>query len=601
MSKASWIWVLGAGGLVLAQVVASLLLPQTFALTAFSDIIQFFLLLSGTLVFLPILFTTEGRVRVFWAFLMVGVGLWWIYQLILMYFEIGLRQDVPNPFVGDVVLFLHIVPMMAALAMQPHKEQDERTTRLGSLDFALLLAWWLYLYLFAVIPWQYAFSDATKNGNSFNALYLTEKMAFLAGLVVLWWNSNRSWKTVYAHLFGASLTYSFSSYFVNWAIDRNIYYSGSLYDIPLVVSMAWFTFAGVTALHLAPPQQPGIRKENHGVWVARLGMIAIYSLPLFAAWSLFDTSIPSQVRTFRLAVTLGSMLFMGILVFLKQHLLDNELLGLLRTSQDSVDNLKRLQAQLVQSEKLASLGQLVGGAAHELNNPLTAMLGYADLLAETPLTDEQRAMAEKIGHQVRRTKNLVANLLSFAKQTPAEKTMVDVNSLAQTAVKLAQPQLRTHNIELRTELGSHLPQVLGDSNQLLQVCLQVINNGLYAMAETGGVLRVITHAAEDLVILEFVDDGPGAQDPDRVFDPFYTTRPVGQGTGLGLSACYGIVQEHQGKIMCRNRAEGGATFRVELPAAARKTSPHGKAEGDAEQSSAEHGSGTATLTLRPTP
>ena len=162
-----------------------------------------------------------------------------------------------TPLQGTCLLFLHIVPMMAALAMQPHKEQDERTTRLGSLDFALLVAWWLYLYLFAVIPWQYAHSDVIKFGNSFNALYLTEKMAFLAGLVVLWWNSNRAWKTVYAHLFGASLAYSFSSYFANWAIDRNIYYSGSLYDIPLVVSMAWFTFAGVTALHLAPQQQHG--------------------------------------------------------------------------------------------------------------------------------------------------------------------------------------------------------------------------------------------------------------------------------------------------------------------------------------------------------
>src|SRR5437588_12554336 len=125
------------------------------------------------------------------------------------------------------------------------------------------------------------------------------------------------------------------------------------------------------------------------------------------------------------------MMLMGSLVFLKQHLLDRELLSLLRQSEESFDSLQRLQAQLVQSEKLASLGQLVGGAAHELNNPLTAMLGYADLLAETPLKDEQRVLADKIAQQVRRTKGLVSSLLSFAQQVPAEKILLDMNATAQ--------------------------------------------------------------------------------------------------------------------------------------------------------------------------
>jgi two-component system NtrC family sensor kinase len=123
--------------------------------------------------------------------------------------------------------------------------------------------------------------------------------------------------------------------------------------------------------------------------------------------------------------------------------------------------LGRVQAQLVQSEKLASLGQLVGGAAHELNNPLTAMLGYSEMLSATELNREQRAITEKIVQQVRRTQNLTSSLLSFAKQAPSEKHLLDLNVLVSTALKLNQPQLRTANVEVRTDLGGNLPNIAG--------------------------------------------------------------------------------------------------------------------------------------------
>jgi two-component system NtrC family sensor kinase len=235
-----------------------------------------------------------------------------------------------------------------------------------------------------------------------------------------------------------------------------------------------------------------------------------------------------------------------------------------------------VQAQLVQSEKLASLGQLVGGAAHELNNPLAAMVGYSDLLAATGLSNEQRALMQKIEQQVRRTRTLVSSLLSFAKQVPAEKTLVDINALVQTAVKLCLPQARGPNVQVRTDFASDLPRVLGDSNQLLQVCLHITNNALHALTDSGGVLTVSARLEDTTVVLEFSDNGPGMQEPDRVFDPFYTTRPVGQGPGLGLSVCYGIIQEHNGKIMGQNRPEGGAIFRIELPAVMDPASAHGR-------------------------
>jgi signal transduction histidine kinase len=567
---------------------AALLLRRGYALTFVSDTSQALLLLSATLAMIPNAAAAKGRVRVFWWMMLAGLGSWFIYQLSWNYFELYRHEEVPDLFVGDIVLFLHLVPMIAALAMQPHQQQDHRDVRLGSLDFALLFAWWIYLYLFTVIPWQYAFPDLASYDHNLNALYLTEKVVFLGGLCILWVRSSSGWRWIYAHLFGASLLYALTSYSANWAIAHKVYYTGSLYDVPLAVSMAWFTVLALLG-RSQEKQQEGERRSTHGVWVARLGMVTTFSLPLFAIWMLFDHAAPAPVKEFRMLLTLGTMMLMGMMVFLKQHLLDRELLCLLGSSQESFESLKRLQAQLVQSEKLASLGQLVGGAAHELNNPLAAMLGYTDLLASSNLDEEQRQLTDKIGQQVRRTRVLVASLLSFAKQVPGKKIPLDLTALVQTVAKLSQPQLRARGIELHTGLASNLPMILADSNQLLQVCLHIINNSVQALEETpNGKLNLFTRQEGTDVVLEFCDNGPGALEPERVFDPFYTTRPVGKGTGLGLSACYGIVQEHQGRIVCRNQPDGGASFRIELPAisTSSRESTSSRAEGRARAAAA---------------
>lgn len=565
MSWRAKIWLTAACGLVVVQAAGSLLLPQQFALIAVSDSIQFLLLLSAVLALLPNIVASQGRTRLFWGLMTLGVVFWFAYQSLWTYFEVVLRRDVPNPFVGDIVLFLHLVPMTAALALQPHLEHDERTARLGSWDFALLLVWWLYLYLFAVIPWQYVQSNEVIYERNLNALYLTEKIVFLGALALGWWHSHPSWKFVYAHWFGASLTYALSSYLANWAIERNLYYSGSLYDVPLVFSIAWITAIGLLSPGRAQKQWSDPHAGAYGVSVARVGMVAVFTMPLLAMWSVLGSAAPPKIRTFRLVLTLGSMLGMGAMVFLRQHLLDLELVGLLRSSQESFDSLQRLQQQLVQSEKLASLGLLVGGAAHELNNPLTAMLGYSDLLVTTKLGNEQRLLAETIGQQVRRAKSLIASLLSFAKQVPRDKTPLDVNALAQTTIKLSQSQLRDRGLEVQTDLAGGLPQVLGDSNQLLHVCLHIASSALHGAKKAGGILRVRTCREEDHVVLEFSSDRSAAPGRDRGSDPFLRIPKPGQEGGLGLNACYGIIQEHQGRMVRQNQTEDIEIFRIELP------------------------------------
>jgi two-component system NtrC family sensor kinase len=275
------------------------------------------------------------------------------------------------------------------------------------------------------------------------------------------------------------------------------------------------------------------------------------------------------VHEFRILVTLGAVLPLGILAFLRHDLVDRERLRLLRASEESIDNLKRLQMQFVQSEKLASIGQLVGGAAHEINNPLTAILGYSELLADDPsISEKTKSVAEKIRDQARRTKTLINNLLSFARQTPSgQRSTLDINAIVNTSTQFRRFDLRGKNIRIEAQTTPGIPEVRGDMNQLLQVFSNIINNAVYAMQDTGGgTLTVRTLHEKGNVVILFSDTGPGMRDPRLVFDPFYTTKPVGKGTGLGLSICYGLIQDQGGQISCYNRPEGGATFRIELPA-----------------------------------
>ena len=561
MSKRNKVW-LGAVAAILATlIVGALILPKSFALAALCDITDTLLLASAAIAFIPLTLRSRGRMRMFWSLIALGLTFWLSYQLFWTYYEVVLRREVPDLCVFDVVLFLHVVPLMAALALRPHAPRDEYAARLGRLDFALLLVWWFYLYVLIVMPWQYVVADVAAYDRNLNSVYIAENIALLAGLFACWAGTKGHWRSLYAGLFGMSLCYTLGSALANWAITRNVYYTGGFYDIPIAASMAWLTWIGLSTKAAEPQADTRETSTVYGVWIARCSMIAVFSLPLFAAWAMSDNAVSPHIRVFRLALTLAAAFLMGLLVFARQHLLDRELIHLLDQSQDSFDNLQRLQAQILQSEKLASIGQLVGGAAHELNNPITAMLGYSEMLLSTHLTAEQQPLAAKIAQYVRRTKSLVASLISFARQAPAPKSPVDLNTLARTAVKLTQPQWKALSIEVRTKFDPALPKVLGDSNQLLQVCLQLVANCLHVLNERGG--RVMTVSTESLAGISIVQIATEAVPVTPSSDGAAT--PLDLEDGLGLSACQGILQEHHGQISQERRDDGTVLLRVELP------------------------------------
>ena len=315
---------------VCAHVLLSLLARRGFALTAFGDILQNTVLLGATIAFFANVRTSSPKGRLFWALMGLGLGLWLASQVMWTCFEVFLRHEAPNPFVGDVILFLHIVPMMAAVAIQPHVQRDDRTIRAGMLDFALLLIFCLFLYLFIVIPWQYVHPVETLYGRSFDLLYVSEELVLACGLFLVWRRSQGAWRSIYFQMFGATLTYCVASLAASEAIDLHLYHTGSLFDVPLVAAMLWFIRIGFLPREAAT-QVPAeeVHGRSYGIWKARLAMVAVFVTPLMVAWAEFGGNAPQSVRTYRLWLTVAVMLVMGALVFLKQHILDQELLNLL--------------------------------------------------------------------------------------------------------------------------------------------------------------------------------------------------------------------------------------------------------------------------------
>ncbi len=571
MSWACWALTLSWVLLVGSYTVAALTVHNGPGLTAFGDVVQCLAAMFACGGLILNWRTTEKRTRVFWVLLALGCFAWLVGQTIWTYFEVDLRQSVPNPFIGDVILFLHPVPMIGALALKPHDKRDDLNVHIGYLDFSLLLVWWVYLYLFIVIPWQYVAPNVLAYGWSYDHLAAIENLSLVVGFAVLITKARGAWKEVYAHLFSASLLYAAGSYITNRAIDRMDYYTGSPFDLPLVASFVWFGTAGIMAYRLKPPREVSASDSDRSkIWAARLAMTAVFSIPLMALWSLWSTRNPPDVRMFRIGVTQVTLMVAALLIAMRQRLVDHDRIRLLEQSHESFENLKHFQAQMVQTEKLVSLGQLAAGAAHEINNPLTGILGYSDLLVDDPaLGERQRVVAEKIRTLSRRIKTLVTSLLSFARRVPSEKLALDLNQVIASALHLSNLDLRGKHIRVQNEADPDLPHIYGDANQILQVFFNLISNAVDALEEVGGGKLVIrtSHDQEKLSI-EFSDSGPGIKSPRQVFDPFFTTKPVGKGTGLGLSICYGIVQEHGGRIECFNRPEGGATFVVEFPVTA---------------------------------
>src|SRR5437588_8746023 len=407
-------WEIGTvAGFLLVYTVVSRLATPGGALTAFSDLSGTGLWLITVAVMLWAAFSNTGRTRWFWLLMAFGAALVATNFAAWLYFEVILGREPPNPFWADVPLFLQPVPMMAAAALHPGSRQREQRFLLSTLNFLILLLWWVYLYMFLVYPNEYLILNQALYNAYYFSLFILEfsvQMIVLGGMALV---AEGAWRKIYWHLFGASALYLLSYQWLNAALNRNEYYSGSIYDVPDYAAICWLILIAVRARHVLSEKLAGDEKEPETEVSAFLAVLAVMSMPLIGLFVLY--LVPAdQLRSYRVMVTLIGIMLVGVCVFLRQMLMASETTRLRHEAKKNLDRLQHAQIQMVQQERLAGIGQLVSGIAHELNNPLTAVMGYSDLLKEQAPDNGVRHKLERRGTDARRSTGIIDIFTSFA-------------------------------------------------------------------------------------------------------------------------------------------------------------------------------------------
>jgi hypothetical protein len=416
---------------VVLQAIGSFAFKEGYAATIVSDTVP--LVFSFVLIFLCVqnARSSAGPVRMFWhlntaafVFLLLSHSYWF-------YYEVVRRVPMPTPLFADGCFFLIPALMLAALAFRPHSKSAAGDLRFRRLDFAFLLSWWLCFYLYFAVPWLTVAHDFASYNPANTDLVFVEQFAVVFALLVLWRKTTGPWRRFYGHACLAMVIYALANFVQGRAISSGKYYSGSRYDLPIALGGLWMVYAFATASNLPPaPELPAAGPDRHGLWSARLGMLAMLSLPLIATYGYLEDTAPAGIIAFRLRLILGAMLFLGALCFLRLYSLDRELQRLVNVTESSYEGLKALQERIAHAQKLAALGRLASGAAHEINNPLTAIFGYSALLADNPsLSPEERRLAHEIQEQVRLAQIAISSMRAVS-SPPADSPNTSADPLS---------------------------------------------------------------------------------------------------------------------------------------------------------------------------
>ena len=397
--------------LCLHAAVAAFAKPS-FQLTIFGDSLPCGLLIVAILAVRENLRFHRGVLPLFWKLMAAGLFQMLLSQTYWFYYDSLHRYSSPSPVIGDTLFLLAHVFFLSAFVLRPHSTSAGHDMRLRHLDFALLTFWWLALYAYFALPWQLVIQDFTRYNPAFYILALIQHLMIITGLGVVWQRSSGLWRTVYGSFLCLFVLIAAGNLLLSVAIDRGVYHAGGFYDTPFLLSLLLFTLVATFGPSLNPVDDKAPNREiRQSLWTARIAMVAILSLPVIALLGSFQKNVPEEIELFRLRLVFGAMLLLSGLVFWKLTLLARELRRLVRLSQSSLENLKSVQARVTQSQKLAALGRLAAGATHEISNPLTAILGYSELLTDIPsLSPPDRESAQIIQRQVHRAQAAVNSL-----------------------------------------------------------------------------------------------------------------------------------------------------------------------------------------------
>jgi hypothetical protein len=391
-----------AGAIFLFHLGVAAFAKPSFWLTMFGDSLPCGLLIAAILAVRENFRFHRGVLPLYWKLMAAGLFQMLLSEAYWFYYDSLRRYSSPSPIIGDTLFLLAHVFFLSAFVLRPHSASAGRDMRLRHLDFALLTFWWLVLYGYFALPWQIAIQDFAKYNPAFYLLALIQHLMIIIGLAVVWKRSSGLWRTFYGSFICLFVLIAAGNLILSVAIDQAVYYSGSFYDTPFLLSLFLVTVVATFGPSLQPDEDKTPNREiNQSLWTARIAMVAILSLPVIALFGSFEKNVPEDVAAFRLRLVFGAMLLLGGLVFWKLTLLARELRRLVRLSHASLENLKSVQAQVTHSQKLAALGRLAAGATHEISNPLTAILGYSELLTDIPsLSPPDRESAQIIQKQV---------------------------------------------------------------------------------------------------------------------------------------------------------------------------------------------------------
>jgi signal transduction histidine kinase len=544
-------WPVLFAAILITKATLSLTVRHSAVAVAYNTAVYFLLLLLTTgLAIQNSRRTTQGS-RIFWAFLAAGMGIWALDQWLFLYNSILSGTDVPDDSFADPALFLHVVPLMAALAVRPHLRLSNQKLQRATLNFLILLFFWVFLYAYVLYPYQYLFLNPQIYNPRFDALYLFENIALLLALGISIAHAQGPWRSIYLHLLGASTLYVLGSTLGNLYIDSGGYYNGSLYSFMQAASACWFAWVPLMSRNLAPGEIPVIQPDSKNIeYTTLFAVLAVMTILLLGVWEVFQGDPIPGMRKFRLVVVLVSVLFLALAAFLKDYLEKRELTGDIRRgrllSQEALADARRRLITAQEEER--------GRIARDLHDDISQRLA----LLTMELDRLRKAMSYPSAKVLHRLDDIREQTVEIA---------TDIRGLSH--------ELHSSNLEYlglvpamrefcRKFSLQHGVEIVFDSNEFprflqkdISLCLfRVLQESIHNAAKHSGGkhYEVQLWKLPGAVQLTVTDFGAG-----------FDSESPGNGTGLGLTSMRERVNLVNGEISIKSKPNSGTVITVRVP------------------------------------